>query len=338
MRLSVCVPSHRSLLASKSSLDSILGFARAKGCQLIISDNSLDPEKEAYLQGFDYDQLIYKKGPQDESENWWNAASSATGEFIACVSDDDHLVYLPGELPALPEGCMGLRPGVTLWTPNGGFKGFTSFSILEPAPVDRIKHYLKVNGGANSTLFSFWRADQFMKTMALLRHHPTRLGYHDWAIVLSLLAIGPLQSLKDSLLVYDLANWSDAHSSQATLQRMFVRGGFAPDAGRYVPFFLGVDAFILIMRHDNGIESAKKREAALFCLTTYLSSYKKMVESGRGGFKDRDLAFVASLGGTIQLQDLFLRVLDYVEQLKPGLADSYKTFWHASVDQEWGRF
>jgi hypothetical protein len=336
--LSICVPSHRSLAESQTSIDSILGYARQKGIEVVISDNSEDSAKEAYISALNYERLLYKKGPEDESENWWNAASAATGEFIACISDDDHLFYVPGEIPPVPMGCMGLRPSVALWTPKAGFKGFTSFSILEESPTERIKHYLKVNGGANSTLFSFWRSDQFMKTMQLLRQHPTRLGYHDWAVVLSLLAIGPLQTLKDSMLVYNLTNWDTAQASQQTLQRMFTRGGFDPNDGRYVPFFLGVDAFILIMRHDNGIESTKKREAALFCLTSYLSSYKKMVESGKGGFKDRDLAFVASLGGTIQLQDLFLRVLDYVEQLKPGLAESYKNFWQASIDQEWGMF
>jgi hypothetical protein len=334
--LSICVPSHRSLAESQTSIDSILGYARQRGIEVVISDNSGDSAKEAYISDLNYERLQYKKGPEDETENWWNAASAATGEFVACISDDDHLFYVPGEIPPMPMGCMGLRPAVALWTPKAGFKGFTSFSILEESPTERIKHYLKVNGGANSTLFSFWRSDQFMKTMQLLRQHPTRLGYYDWAIVLSLLAIGPLQILKDSALVYNLTNWENTKAAEESLNRMFQRGGFNQSDRRYVPLFLGIDSFILIMRSDNGVEAGRKRDAATFCLSIYLSSYKKIVESGKGGFNANDLAFARSLQNNLKLINLFSALPEYLDSIKPGLADDYKKFWQHSTTKEWG--
>lgn len=337
--LSICLPTNRNLADCKTSLESILSFARSRSCEIVVSDNSGDMSKKAFFKGYEYPNLVYVEGPSGGAENWWNAVQHARGDFIGCISDDDHLAYIPDAGIKVPEGCVGLRPSFVLWDAGHGCTRLTNFSINDNMAVNRVTSYFRLNGGANSTLFSFWRADQFRRTMRLQLQHPTRLGYQDWAIVLSLIAIGPLISLPDSLLIYNLHNWSTPVQAGVSLRKMFTEGGFKPEFSKYVPLLLGIDAFVFIMRHDNGLAREEKLEAAVVCLSSYLRTFKHHHDSrGLTGATPTEQRLFGRLSGTMKLAELFSWYMDFFDSMSPTLGEGYRKFWETSTLRSWGDY
>jgi hypothetical protein len=69
-QLSICMPSNRPLTTSRAAIESALAYAGKTGAKLIVSDNSRDPEKQAFLQNRSAD-LVYH----------WSQSADASGKL-----------------------------------------------------------------------------------------------------------------------------------------------------------------------------------------------------------------------------------------------------------------
>ena len=61
-----------------------------------------------------------------------------------------------------------------------------NYSIDAKNSIQRILQYLKLNEGNNSTYF-FFRTSYLRDIYALINDHPTKGGYLDWAITITLI-------------------------------------------------------------------------------------------------------------------------------------------------------
>ena len=98
-QLSICMPSNRPLATSRGSIESALTHAEKTGARLIVSDNSRDPEKRAFLENRSLNLLYHYSPSEDASSNWMEALSLAETPFLLPMGDDDQIYFNAGETP-----------------------------------------------------------------------------------------------------------------------------------------------------------------------------------------------------------------------------------------------
>ena len=159
------------------------------------------------------------------------------------------------------------------------------FTGLQTLAIDRVNSYFTQNGGANTSLFSFFES-KLLKTYydEMRSLHPYNGGYSDWAWVLGLISTGPLISNPSLLYLYNNRNWSTNEDIERNTVRTFTDAGLPKEAAFVLPLLLALDSLGMICRASSPVDIDEKRDAGLFAVEVYFQSFvQRLRDAARGG-------------------------------------------------------
>lgn len=342
--LSVCIPSNRNFLESKESISSGIGFCEATKSELIVSDNSDDSLKVEFWGKLNLNntKFIKSKNNIKWSDNWLNGIKNCTGLFTSIVSDDDLILNL-GQSTLnyyeLKEDVVAVKPIISMWNNVAGIYKKNDFGIEGATASDRIIQYIKLADGNNTTYFSFFKTNELKNIYSLLRSHPTKGGYIDWSITLSLIASGKIIVDKTKLLIYKNTNWHGDHSHiNNKIDDLFVKCGLNNNSKRFERIFAGLDCFILVMRKNSNLNYQEKLDAAVLLLELYINFFKEYYNENIDTFSSEENNIINNLNNAKNIKQKLECCLNIVSNSNPFLEKKYREFYLISINKEWGAF
>lgn len=339
-RLSLCMPTHLPLDGCQQSLDNLRGLAGVPGLETVISDNSGDPRKRAHCLGISDPGFRYFISQESDAPgNFAYCLNHARGDFVSFVSDDDLILPLPGfsatDFPVQP-GDIGFRPLMALYTESLGIYSITNYSIDGDRAIDRVKQYIDLNGGANTTLFSCFKTEVLSALFRdFMKYHPTRGGYTDWTTVLGLLSMGPLPAYPKMLYVYNNRNWTTQEKIHQNTLNTFMDAGLPAGAVKILDILHALDGFTMVARAQSPISAEEKLEAAIFVMDSFIHSFIQKLGNA---------AYAASLvPGRVSLVHVLLEqsrspidrlaaCLLIIEEWLPGYSEKYRVYMRSMLD------
>ena len=347
--LSICIPSKRDLEESKGSISSAIGFCDSTGSELVISDNSGNNEKSEMWNKIPLPFMKYIKNDDKSnskwSDNWYKGIKNCSGKYIGVLSDDDILVDLEKSVLDYKDinisDVIGIKPIISLWSTDAGIYKLNKYNIDGNSALERVKQYHEMAAGNNTTYYSFFKREILKDIYDLLKYHPTKGGYIDWAITSTCLASGKVLVDGTKLLIYKNNNWyGDLEFINKQALKLYTDCGLGK-IGFQMEFLLkALDVFILIMRKNSNLPIDEKLEAAEFLLNHNLELFIKSNNSSKKNsysIQLRDEISKISLDESIELRlKKSLNVLDMA--FPSDLAPNYRLFYEKSTGYKWGDF
>lgn len=344
-RFSIGMPSNRPLATSKSAIESAHAFCQRNGYNLVISDNSGDAEKAAFLRGLMTGPGMHHidSKPCGMMDNWFQAFHATTGEFVLMMGDDD-TVFAFETAPAfdkLPADVVAVRPAVMGYSEKGGIIRVNTHDNPEENPMQRVMHNLTTAQGANLALFSFWRRDVIEPVMNLwYGPHPTKGTYCDWAIVNALTSSGRTLRHPSGTYFYNLQNWMGSNQQiQEQIEKAFTKTGLPAGSSHYDRLLNAVDSFIFINRKMSPVAERERFIAAVLTLQLYIKSQLDKPDLGaRHANAARIDPLVEKLRGLDDIPQIFAMLAIILDEIQPGLAARYDHFHKEATGYAWGDF
>jgi len=338
--LSLCMPSVRPRADAETSIRSGWSYARERGAQFVVSDNSRDPAKDALLTELESEGLTcVHQAPAGESDNWRSAFDASGGTWVGFLSDDDLLLPLPGGQQHLEDhpDIAGYKPDIVINSAGYGITDVLNFQVEAESATERVMQYLRRNQGKNCALFSFFRRSLLGELVELVNgHHPTRAGHTDWSTVLALVSTGKLLSDKSTLLVYNNTNWTTQEQVDASNRRIFTKVGLSERSRHFVSLFMGLDSFILIARSTSPVERAERLQAGTLAMHLMFQQLAKVAD--RSEMSPKESLAVDMLGAGDNLKTMLRDGIKLVELHCPELVERYQAFYRASLELSWGSY
>ena len=341
--LSICIPSKRNLEESRASISSAIGFCDITGSELVVSDSSGEKNKSEMWNNIPLPFMNYLKNENNEeskwSDNWYNGIQNCSGNFIGVVSDDDIIVNLEKSIIDYKEishtDLAGIKPIISLWNSKQGIYKLNNFNIDGNTAIERIKQYHVLSAGNNTTYYSFLKKEILNDIYKLLKHHPTKGGYLDWAISRACVASGKIFLDASKLLVYKNNNWfGDQEFINKQAIKLYEDCNLGVIGAHMCELFSALDVFILIMRKKSNVPFNEKLEAAEYALDFHLNKLIDNFNRAPYIFKQ-----VTSEIEKINLEEnIALKLKNALNILKvqfPNLVDDYILFYEKSIESKW---
>ena len=344
--LSICIPSKRNLVDSKSSISSAIGFCDSTGSELVISDNSGNKEKSEMWKKIPLPFMKYLDNQNNTnsvwSDNWYNGIKNCSGSFIGIVSDDDILVNIGDSAIDYKNinhnDIVAIKPIISLWNSQTGVYKQNNFNIDANEAAERIKQYYSLANGNNTTYFSFYKSNILNDIFKLLKYHPTKGGYTDWSIVLACVASGKILVDPSKQLIYKNNNWfGDQKYIYNQVNKLYIDCGLGEDGIIVSALLDALDGFILIMRKNSNIDIDQKIEAAELVLN---SNIKKFIETHKTYSHvklSRDMINnINNIKLDMKIDEKLNFCIDIIASFFPLLREEYEQFYQHSTGLEWG--
>ncbi|KAA3516816.1 hypothetical protein GOZ96_11115 [Agrobacterium vitis] len=330
-QLSIVVPSRRSLVQSRFSLETAVICAEKLDAVLIVSDNSGDPAKAEWLQGLGGRVRYLHSSAEDAVANLVNALDHVATPFLMPFADDDAVYVLDGlpvgDLSSLPQDVIGVRPRTMIWRDDAGVADVVTANLDADGPSARIQQYVDTTGGNNALYYSIFRSQLFAGVLKTFNaHHPTRGAYCDWSFVAAFLCCGKV--LHDPALIYcyDLGQWNSVATLETSFDTLLLQVGLPATARHYHEFLLFLDLHSLLgwrglpfAPHDrgDGLQANIRFNLRVFCnrVARQPDLYPQEVKDA-----------VVALGNSTDPETLFATILPVADSLRPGLAGEYRRY------------
>ncbi len=344
-KLSIGIPSNRPLTQSRDSIKSAVDFCLRNGYNLVVSDNSGDAAKRAWLQDImQGDSLQHIDSPPcDMMDNWFKAFHATTGDFVLMMGDDD-TIFGYEEAPAftdIPADVVGIHPAVAGYGKAEGIIRMHNSGLAAERGAGRVLEYLQSANGANLGLFTFWRRDVFEPIMKLwLEHHPTKSTYCDWAVMAALSSSGKVLPHPTACYFYNLQNWlGDQDFIRMQVEKAYARGGLPAGAAAYERVLNAIDSFIFTFRSASPLDYEERFIAAAFTMDLYLKPYRENLPLASSHANAAEInAISQKLVGLDHIPDVLNVLLEIADAIQPGLAARYRTFNEVATGKPWATF
>ena len=341
-QLSICMPSNRNFIQSKESISSAIGFCEANNANLVISDNSCDTIKNDFWNKIELPNLIFDSNNSLNfwSDNWLNGIKKCKSKFTGIVSDDDVITNLGNshiDYDNVAEDVVAIKPIISLWNEAVGIYKINNFIIKANTPTERVLEYLKLAAGNNTTYFSFFRTSYLKEIYNLLKHHPTKGGYLDWAITITFIASGKIILDNSKLLIYKNTNWyGDSKFIDAQVQELFTKSKLQNNSHRFERVYRALDCFILLMRENSNLDYKEKLNVAVFLLEINIRLFKDYYENSNENFSSEEIVTIKKLFSSENIKEKIDSCLDIVSISNSFLKEKYPCFYFESLGKEWG--
>lgn len=344
-RLSIGIPSNRPLARSRDSIASALDFCLRNGYNLVVSDNSGDAEKRAWLQEIMRgEQLVHiDSQPCEMMDNWFQAFHATTGDFVLMMGDDD-TIFGYDVAPAfddIPADVVGIRPTVAGYGQAEGILRMYNNAITANTGAERVLEYLKSANGANLGIFTFWRRDVFEPIMNMwLKNHPTKSTYCDWAVMAALSSCGKVLRHPTGCYFYNLQNWlGDAAFVSAQVEKAYAKGGLPAGTVAYERVLNAIDSFIFINREASPLPYEERFIAAAFTMDLYLKPYRENLPVASRHANAAEINRISQkLVGEDDIPTILNILLEIMDAIQPGLAQRYRDFNTVATGRAWATF
>lgn len=333
--LSLCMPSNRRFEASRAAIEGAIAFAEARDAELVISDNSGDPEKEAYWRR-QSPRIRYSTAMGTTAfENFLATIHAATTPFILQLGDDDAIALDPAvpavDLAALPADFMGVRPKTEVTVTGAGVVRVKAFSIDGLTPSERIREYSQKAGGDNSGFYSIYRRDPYRNLIRLFaEQHPIKGNFIDWAMALALFAYGRMAYDGGIIYRYNADQWSSPERIAAKNREIFASVGLPAHTETYQPLLMALDLFIFVSRPGTPLNQEQALDAVSITAGDVLNGFLNQVIRDPGQYSEK-IRYLTELA--MQESNAFGRfqlALIMADELKPGLKDAYVRFYQTA--------
>lgn len=330
------MPSNRNLKRSKASIESALAYAEAVGASFVLSDNSRDPEKRAYFEGCSPCLTYVVPDNDDQLVNMITALSKVETPFVLPMGDDDEVHLLDGETPIdlanLPPDVAGVRPRTQIWTADGGVTRTERFNIDADTADERLLEYNQKARGNNTIYYSIYRTSLFKPLLELFyAAHPTRGGYCDWAICLSLFACGKIVYDPSMVYRYDLGRWAHQKSIDDTKLSLYRMVGLPDTAENFWALLVFVDLYIFLMRDGLPLTPQDRQKALMMNCRIALTTFVREAGANPEKFDETTLYLVERIEAETQLDVIFQLALMLTDCIQPGLKDRYVRFYQTAT-------
>ncbi len=344
-RFSIGIPSNRPLATSKSSIASAHAFCERNGYNLVVSDNSGDAEKAAWLRGLmtNPNMKHIDSPPCGMMDNWFQTFNATSGEYVLMMGDDDTIFAYENapKFDKLDDDVIAVRPAVMGYGETIGIVRVNTHDNLEEDPMQRVMHNLTTAQGANLALFSFWRRDIIEPIMNLWHGpHPTKGTYCDWAIVNALTSSGRTLRHPAGTYFYNLQNWmGNAEQIQKQIEAAFTKAGLPEGTSRYDRLLNAIDSFIFINRKMSPVAPRERFIASVLTMQLYIKSQLDKAELGsHHANQGRIDPMIEKLRGLDDIPQIFALIYLILDEIQPGLAARYDHFHREATGYAWGDF
>lgn len=330
--LSLCMPSNRDLKGSLAAIGEALAFAEARDAQLLISDNSGDPAKEAYWRGRS-PRIRYATASRTTAfQNFLAVLQMAETPYILHLGDDDGIGIDPScpayDLSALPADYMGVRPRTELFVPAIGVIRTKEFAIEGITPAERMREYFRKSGNDNCGFYSIYRREPYLNLIRLFaEQHPIKGDFVDWALAFTLFAYGRMAYDPSVIYRYNFEQWATAARIEAKNRQMFAAAGLPDHTEMYQPLLMALDLFVFLARPGTPLTREQSLEAVGLVAGDILNAFINQVIRKPEDYSEK-MRYLVELAG--QEDNAFGRLqlaMIMVDELKPGLKDAYVAYY-----------
>lgn len=334
--LSICMPSNRSLAQSRAAIDSAIAYCEARNAVLIVSDNSGDPEKRAYLAGRSPLLTVIDAGDAPPLVNMRLALDAATTPFVMPMGDDDQIAVAEGQpafdLASLPGDYIGVLPVSVPFSALHGQMQTKGFALASDDPAERIGQYVAGAQGNNSLYYSMFRRDVFTSLIhAFAEHHPTKGMYCDWALMLALICYGKMAHDPGTVFRYNMGKWDSVEKIDGMVVDLYRNAGLPAEATKFDGLLMYLDLFVLSMRSGSPVQPEQRQRLGRIVTNRLLGPFIQKVANAPEDY-DGTVRHLATMA--IEEQDSFMQfqiALMMVDRLQPGLKDRYVAFVKAMM-------
>jgi hypothetical protein len=339
-KATICIPSNRPLAATIEPLWSAIDYAAATGMQVVISDNSGDPDKREYFRSAPEHVIYIPDAPAFAPDNLLSAITAVDSEFVLMLGDDDFISRKtsaePFDFATVANDVVGVKPRIEIWSPKLGLTDVNDFTIDGDNAAARVLEYTRKMRGGNSSYYSFYRTSEIRPLFELHRKfHPTHTGNSDFAFVYALAASGKIVHDGTTTIRYNNERWDNLESSSASFEQIFAHAGLPAQAAAYMLLFHFLDSYVLILRQDSSLPLIERYKAAYAVAMVFL---KRLI------FRtlERPAAYrlCADLLGPLQAAvesedpdlDLIFHIAGLIaDRLKPGLKSQYDQYLRVAI-------
>lgn len=336
MLLSVLMPSNRPFATSKRAIETALAFCERQDAQLIVSDNSRDPEKRFHLRKASR-RLNYIVPEEDGLHaNLLHVYQAAETEFILMMGDDDELFVSPKDTPLklseLGPDCIGVRPLVAVANSEGKVIRIKDFGLTEETPGGRVMAYNTHAKGDNAAYYSIFRRKPFIDLHRFfLTHHPLKGGYSDWALACVLFSYGKLPYDPGVIYKYNYHQWDSQGKADAQRTRLFEETGLPGSAERFGLLFLYLDMLILARRNGSPLDDAARRNLLVEAGRPILAGFCRKAIEEAVSFGEGVVGLARAMQAEGDPEAQFELALAMTELIQPGLEARYRAFCDFSL-------
>lgn len=328
------MPSNRPWAKSREAIESALAYAEKAGAQLIVSDNSRDPEKRTVLQNRS-PRLLYHYSPsEDASANWMEALSLAETPFLLPMGDDDQIHFngcnVPLDLSSLPDDVAGVRPQTQIWTAENGVCQTETYTIDASSPAERLQEFSRKVMGNNSMYYSIYRTDIFAPLLRFFtQSHPTNGGYCDWSLSFALVAAGKIVHDPSLTYRYDLGVWATGDGIAAASSNLYVKAGLPADSEKYAALLRFLDVHVFALRPSLQLSPEDRGHVLLMNGRLAMAEFLRSVRTNAANYDEVVVYLAELIEQERDIDSIFHLALLMTDCIKPGLKDEYVRFFQA---------
>lgn len=332
--LSICMPSHRNLENSRRSIESAIAYCEARDAILVVSDNSGDGQKQAFLKDLSPRLVLVDSGNASAIENMERALDAVRTTFVMPMGDDDEIRFdasLPAfDLASLGYDYIGVTPVSVPFTTRHGDMPAKGFALESSDPGERMSAYMAKAQGNNSLYYSMYRRDVFVSLVhAFTQHHPTKGSYCDWALSQALVSYGKMAHDPGTIFRYNMDKWDSAGKIAEMYQALYTGVGLPAGSEKFENLLMYLDVFILATRPGTPLPQDQRQKLGLAVNSRLLGPFIKQVANNPDNF-DGTVRHLSSM--VLEEQDSFGQfqiALLMADRVQPGLKDRYVEFLKA---------
>lgn len=332
----IAIPSNRPLAGAREAIESALAVCRTTGFELVVSDNSRDSEKAAWLDSLGADVAVIADAPAEGKLNMLSAYRAARGRYLLPMADDDRIDG-NGAFDLAPfhrSDLSGIRPLTRVTDETGDILREASDRIAHDQAGARLAARFALREPDNALFYAFWERNRFLSIAELYaRSHPTGMGSTDWAMVAALVASGPLEAEPGLMLTYRSGRWSH-HSGIAEGRAALIAGaGLRPETASLMPLLHALDtiAYLDVLP----ITETDRTDAGQTAMTLFLRDVARAIFRDQERFSfltDLLEPLVATASHTPLDVDEGFRIACLVaDRLKPDLGQGYEAMRRAAI-------
>jgi hypothetical protein len=338
LKLSILLPTFRSDLGALSRIAEACSWAGPE-IEVLIRDNSGDPEKRERIRSFERDHCtILSVDTCEPRENYAELLRRAKGEYIFCLGDDD--MYFSGAVAALPHviGGAAAAPQVVGIAAPSLIDSSKGTAIASYAGIDaddvaqRVTGYLQ-HTAANVMMYSPIRRVIVERVFNFIAAMPCSLSFHDQITCLLYLLNGKFVRLPKLIYGYDFGPWEDIQSAQKRDMAFYKAAGLDASISKLHWFLCGFEGAILIRNGDVFPDHApalrQKMADQWFSMMfqRFLSNPRFAFGSQFTAQADALCAKLRGSAGKLSFVDMLSDICHFIALSSPDKAQSYLSFW-----------
>jgi Glycosyl transferase family 2 len=344
MQLSILLPTHRTSLLACSRIAQACSWA-APNIEVIIRDNSGDPQKRELLGHFRHDHCnIILADPCEPAKNYSEMLRLAKGDFVFILADDDFCFdHAIPSLSAIIERCgndpsvVGITGAYVAESPQGS--AVIAYENVDADDVvTRVKAYLS-HRGYNLLYYSPVRREIVQRIFAYVAGMPAFFSFHDQMMCLLYLLNGKFVRLQRLLYLYDVGEWSSAESSEKRDLGFYLQSGLDPAINMLHWFLCGFEGAILARNADVFPDHplAQRQHIADLWFSVMFARFQSQVRNTFGSpfaaEAEKLRAKLLFTSGRVLFQEQLAEICDFIALFSPDKARSYHEFWDAVLNR-----